>query len=181
MTEYRLAKPEEWEDCIELANYVFSTAHRPHDFEQLIPRVYQAGPEMARIHRVAVAENGRLRAEIAVLPQQMAAGGKLLRAGYVGSVSVHPKARGEAPHEASSWRLDYGSGKERVIFWHWTARDSGMPTLALRREVKNTRFTWMWQMCAIPGKTGNSPLTPLRRCFRKTAKRTKRRQPLQRS
>ena len=45
MTEYRLAKPEEWEDCIELANYVFSTAHRPHDFEQLIPRVYQAGPE----------------------------------------------------------------------------------------------------------------------------------------
>ena len=42
---------------IELANYVFSTAHRPHDFEQLIPRVYQAGPEMARIHRVAVAEN----------------------------------------------------------------------------------------------------------------------------
>ena len=75
MTEYRLAKPEEWEDCIELANYVFSTAHRPHDFEQLIPRVYQAGPEMARIHRVAVAENGRLRAEIAVLPQQMAAGG----------------------------------------------------------------------------------------------------------
>ena len=47
MTEYRLAKPEEWEDCIELANYVFSTAHRPHDFEQLIPRVYQAGPEMA--------------------------------------------------------------------------------------------------------------------------------------
>ena len=88
-------KPEEWEDCIKLANYVFSTAHRPHDFEQLIPRVYQAGPEMARIHRVAVAENGRLRAEIAVLPQQMAAGGKLLRAGYVGSVSVHPKARGE--------------------------------------------------------------------------------------
>lgn len=27
MTEYRLAKPEEWEDCIELANYVFSMAH----------------------------------------------------------------------------------------------------------------------------------------------------------
>ncbi len=95
MTEYRLAKPEEWEDCIEFANYVFSTAHRPHDFEQLIPRVYQAGPEMARIHRVAVAENGRIRAEIAVLPQKMAAGGKLLRVGYVGSVSVHPKARGE--------------------------------------------------------------------------------------
>ena len=76
MTEYRLATPEEWEDCIELANYVFSMAHRPHDFEQLIPRVYQAGPEMARIHRVAVAENGRLRAEIAVLPRIQRQGAK---------------------------------------------------------------------------------------------------------
>ena len=167
MTEYRLAKPEEWEDCIELANYVFSTAHRPHDFEQLIPRVYQAGPEMARIHRVAVAENGRLRAEIAVLPQQMAAGGKLLRAGYVGSVSVHPKARGE--------------GHMKRLLGDWITDLEGTCDLLVLDGQKNTRFTWMWQMCAIPGKTGNSPLTPLRRCFRKTAKRTKRRQPLQRS
>ena len=109
MTEYRLAKPEEWEDCIELANYVFSMAHRPHDFEQLIPRVYQAGPEMARIHRVAVAENGRLRAEIAVLPQQMAAGGKPGR--ICGKRFRASKGKGRRPHEASSWRLDYGSGR----------------------------------------------------------------------
>lgn len=95
MTEYRIAKPEEWEDCIELANYVFSTAHRPHDFEKLIPRVYQAGPQMAQIHRVAVNEKGRIRAEIAVLPQKMVIGKNMLRAGYVGSVCVHPKARGE--------------------------------------------------------------------------------------
>lgn len=180
MTEYRLAKPEEWEDCIELANYVFSTAHRPHDFEQLIPRVYQAGPEMARIHRVAVAENGRLRAEIAVLPQQMAAGGKLLRAGYVGSVSVHPKARGEGHMKRllGDWITDLegtcdllalDGQRQRYAYFGFTPGS------------EKYTFTWMWQMCAIPGKTGNSPLTPLRRCFRKTAKRTKRRQPLQRS
>lgn len=166
MTEYRLAKPEEWEDCIELANYVFSMAHRPHDFEQLIPRVYQAGPEMARIHRVAVAENGRLRAEIAVLPQQMAAGGKLLRAGYVGSVSVHPKARGEGHMKRllGDWITDLegtcdllalDGQRQRYAYFGFTPGS------------ENTRFTWMWQMCAIPGKTGNSPLTPLRRCFRK--------------
>ena len=35
---YRKAKSEEREQCIELANYVFSTAHRPHDFETLIQR-----------------------------------------------------------------------------------------------------------------------------------------------
>lgn len=38
MSEYRKAKPEEREACIEFADYVFSKAHCPHDFETLIPR-----------------------------------------------------------------------------------------------------------------------------------------------
>lgn len=95
MTEYRIARSEELEDCIELINYVFSTSHRPHDFEQLLPKVYQAGAGMAAIHRVAVDDRGRLRALIAVLPETVMAAGKKLRTGYVGSVAVHPKARGE--------------------------------------------------------------------------------------
>lgn len=150
MTEYRLAKPEEWEDCIELANYVFSTAHRPHDFEQLIPRVYQAGPEMARIHRVAVAENGRLRAEIAVLPQQMAAGGKLLRAGYVGSVSVHPKARGEGHMKRllGDWITDLegtcdllalDGQRQRYAYFGFTP---GSEKYTFYLDVANVRHTW---------------------------------------
>ena len=150
MTEYRLAKPEEWEDCIELANYVFSMAHRPHDFEQLIPRVYQAGPEMARIHRVAVAENGRLRAEIAVLPQQMAAGGKLLRAGYVGSVSVHPKARGEGHMKRllGDWITDLegtcdllalDGQRQRYAYFGFTP---GSEKYTFYLDVANVRHTW---------------------------------------
>ena len=150
MTEYRLAKPEEWEDCIKLANYVFSTAHRPHDFEQLIPRVYQAGPEMARSHRVAVAENGRLRAEIAVLPQQMAAGGKLLRAGYVGSVSVHPKARGEGHMKRllGDWITDLegtcdllalDGQRQRYAYFGFTP---GSEKYTFYLDVANVRHTW---------------------------------------
>ena len=150
MTEYRLAKPEEWEDCIELANYVFSMAHRPHDFEQLIPRVYQAGPEMARIHRVAVAENGRLRAEIAVLPQQMASGGKLLRAGYVGSVSVHPKARGEGHMKRllGDWITDLegtcdllalDGQRQRYAYFGFTP---GSEKYTFYLDVANVRHTW---------------------------------------
>lgn len=150
MTEYRLAKPEEWEDCIELANYVFIMAHRPHDFEQLIPRVYQAGPEMARIHRVAVAENGRLRAEIAVLPQQMAAGGKLLRAGYVGSVSVHPKARGEGHMKRllGDWITDLegtcdllalDGQRQRYAYFGFTP---GSEKYTFYLDVANVRHTW---------------------------------------
>lgn len=95
MTEYRKVRPEEWEDCIELINYVFSISHRPHDFEKILPKVYQAGPQMAGIHRAAIDDRGRLRAMIAVLPETLVAGGRRLQAGYVGSVSVHPKARGE--------------------------------------------------------------------------------------
>ena len=30
MSEYRIARPEEKDACIELANYVFSTAHCPN-------------------------------------------------------------------------------------------------------------------------------------------------------
>lgn len=150
MTEYRLAKPEEWEDCIELANYVFSTAHRPHDFEQLIPKVYQAGPKMARIHRVAVNEKGRIRAEIAVLPQQMAAGGKLLCAGYVGSVSVHPKARGEghmkrllgdwiAELEGACDLLALDGQRQRYAYFGFTP---GSEKYTFCLDTANVRHTW---------------------------------------
>lgn len=95
MTEYRMARPGEWDACIEMANYVFSVEHSPTDFEKLLPKVYQAGPEMAGIHRVAVREDGKIVGLIAVLPQTMSVAGKSLRVGYVGTVSVHPKARGE--------------------------------------------------------------------------------------
>ena len=54
MSEYRIARPEEKDACIELANYVFSTAHCPHDFETLIPKVYGEGVDSAFIHRVDV-------------------------------------------------------------------------------------------------------------------------------
>ncbi|MGN0313467.1 MAG: GNAT family N-acetyltransferase [Fusicatenibacter sp.] len=105
MTEYRKAQPGEWEDCIELANYVFSTSHRPHDFEKILPKVYQAGEQMTSIHRVAVDEKGKLRAMVAVLPQELAVWGHMLRAGYVGTVCVHPKARGEGhmKHLLGDW------------------------------------------------------------------------------
>ena len=95
MSEYRIARPEEKDACIELANYVFSTAHCPHDFETLIPKVYGEGVDSAFIHRVAADENGKLRAQIAVLPEKLMVAGHPLRAGFVGTVSVHPKARGE--------------------------------------------------------------------------------------
>lgn len=95
MTEYRKARPDEREACIELANYVFSCAHNPHDFESLIPKVYGEGVEASAMHRVAADGRGRLRGLVGVMPGAITVAGHTLRTGFVGTVSVHPKARGE--------------------------------------------------------------------------------------
>lgn len=100
MIEYRKASPAEREAYIELANYVFSHDHEPTDFEKLMPKVYGAEVESSSMHRVAVDEQGRLRSLVAVLPQTVTVGGDTLRAGFVGTVSVHPKARGEGHMKA---------------------------------------------------------------------------------
>ena len=92
--EYRLSLPSEWDDVVDFANFVFSQAHRPHDFKTLLPKVYADGaPEIAR-HFVAV-RGGRIRAMVADCLQELRVGDRTLRAGMVGTVSVHPYSRGE--------------------------------------------------------------------------------------
>lgn len=93
--EYRTARPEEREAYVDFANFVFSQAHRPHDFEVLIPRVYGRNVDSSSFHRIAVDEKGRIRGCVAVLPGVMKAGDTGLKTGFVGTVSVHPYARGE--------------------------------------------------------------------------------------
>lgn len=100
MITYRKAKQEEFLDCIDLANYVFSSSSCPHDFSRMIPRVYGKDKNNANIHRVAVSEEGRLRALIACLPQTVCVCGHELHAGFIGTVSVHPRARGEGHMKA---------------------------------------------------------------------------------
>ncbi|GMK41873.1 hypothetical protein PCCS19_49320 [Paenibacillus sp. CCS19] len=90
MAEYRRAKPEERTEYIDLANYVFST-----DFETLLPKVYGKGIDSSSLHMVAVDEQNRMRALVAVLPELLNVGDNKLHTGYLGTVSVHPRARGE--------------------------------------------------------------------------------------
>ncbi|WP_225446443.1 GNAT family N-acetyltransferase [Paenibacillus rhizovicinus] len=88
--EYRKARPDEREAYIDLANYAFKI-----DFESVIPKVYGKDMDPSAMHMVAADEQGRLRAQVAVYPEPMNVGGFPLRAGYLGIVSVHPRARGE--------------------------------------------------------------------------------------
>lgn len=93
MTEYRKALEHEETDILDFINYVFSQAHRPHDFRKLLPKVY-AHKGFYRYHYVA-AENGHIRGTVAVLPAEMPFGdGQSLKIGYVGSVSAHPYDKG---------------------------------------------------------------------------------------
>lgn len=92
-TVYRRGRPEDWADIIDFANYVFSQNGAPHDFPRLIPKVYGGGPEMAALHHLAL-EEGRIKGMVAVYPSLCGIAGNRLKTGFIGTVSVHPYARG---------------------------------------------------------------------------------------
>lgn len=94
MVEYMKGTPVDKADILDFGNYVFSQAHRPHDFKQMLPKVYGDDVERSDIHYVAK-ENGRIRAMVASLPMPQTVAGCPLNFGMVGTVSVHPYARGE--------------------------------------------------------------------------------------
>lgn len=96
-TEYLCGKPEDRAAIIDLANYVFSQAHVPHDFKALLPKVYAdeaAGLGCEAWHFLAK-QDGQIRALVACKPLQLHVGENVLSCGEVGTVSVHPYARGE--------------------------------------------------------------------------------------
>ncbi|REE83888.1 putative acetyltransferase [Paenibacillus taihuensis] len=85
-----MARPDEREEYIDLANYAFKI-----DVECVLPKMYSKDIDSSGMHMVAADGQGRLRAQVAVYPEPMNAGGFPLRVGYLGIVSVHPRARGE--------------------------------------------------------------------------------------
>lgn len=95
MTKYRMATQNERDECIDLANYSFRL-----DFETLMPKVYGKNADSSAMHKVAVDEKGRLRAQVAVLPEPLTVCDYILRTCYLGTVSVHPRARGEGHMKA---------------------------------------------------------------------------------
>lgn len=94
MTEYRIAKPEEQAELTAFGSMVFSGEDETIDFETLIPKEYAKDRSCAGHHLLAVNEQG-IRGMVATLPGSMHVGQYTLKTGYVGTVSVHPQARGE--------------------------------------------------------------------------------------
>ncbi|OBR64140.1 hypothetical protein A7K91_16115 [Paenibacillus oryzae] len=90
MTTYRMATTNEREECIDLANFAYHL-----DFETLMPKAYAKSVDSSAMHKVAVDEKGKVRAQVAVFPEPLTVCDFALRTGYLGTVSVHPRARGE--------------------------------------------------------------------------------------
>lgn len=92
---YRKAENNERDQYIDFANMVFSTAHCPHNFKTLLPKVYGDGRESAHMHNLAVREDGCIRGLVAAMPNHLKVGDVVLKTSFIGTVSVHPYARGE--------------------------------------------------------------------------------------
>lgn len=93
MADAYWAAAEERDEIIEFIDYVFSKAHRPHDFASLLPKLYGKNGDGAA-HHFVVREEGKLAATVLVYPVPMHIGEKTLMTLGVGSVSTHPRARG---------------------------------------------------------------------------------------
>ncbi|SDX55969.1 GNAT family N-acetyltransferase [Paenibacillus sp. CF384] len=114
MLEYRKARPDEREEYIDLANYAFKI-----DVETVLPKVYSKDVDYSGIHMVAADEQGRLRAQVAIYPESMNVSGVALRIGYLGIVSVHPRARGEGHMKVlmNKWLEEAPESYDMVVLW----------------------------------------------------------------
>ena len=94
MLEYRKARAEEAADILDFINYVFSQAHRPHDFKKHNPAMYGGDYPFWKEHYVAV-RDGRIKATLSVSRREADCAGVHLTRAHIGQVSVHPYERGE--------------------------------------------------------------------------------------
>jgi len=105
--EYRNALPGEREDFLDLARLAFG-----FDLEGLIPKVYDVDQDPSAYHKVAVDDRGRIRSQVAVLPQDLVVAGRPLRLGFLGLVSTHPRDRGQG-HMKNLMDLWLAEGRQR--------------------------------------------------------------------
>ncbi|GAB4188609.1 MAG: hypothetical protein Kow00105_03180 [Phycisphaeraceae bacterium] len=83
----------DFDEAMTFLNQVFGE-HRPHDFANMLPSIYQPTDESMRCN-YAVRDGGRLGAIVGVFPIRWQVGRQVLRIAGVGGVSVHPDSRGK--------------------------------------------------------------------------------------
>ena len=94
MVNYIKGTKEDMQELIDFANMVFSMSSGSIDFEKLLPKAYSEDRNMLATHHL-IKEDGHIKALIDVFPTNLKMGKENLKTGYIGTVSVHPKARGK--------------------------------------------------------------------------------------
>lgn len=80
------------QEILDFADLVFSLSSGSTDFEAILPKAYSQARQHIVTHHV-IREKGAIQALVDVYPLTLAAGDLSLKCGYIGTVSVHPKAR----------------------------------------------------------------------------------------
>lgn len=115
--EYRKARPEELGKVIDFINLVFSMAHEPHDFKELLPKAYGDNACFLPEHYIAI-ENGYIEGVVGLLEGTLTVQGETIKTGVIGSVSAHKYAKGKGHMKACmSMALEDAKNKGIELLW----------------------------------------------------------------
>ena len=160
MVEYRRARAQEAADILDFINYVFSQAHKPHDFKKFNPPMYGSDYPFWKEHYVAV-EEGRIKATLSITRKEIERGGEKFVYGHVGQVSVHPYARGEGHMKRLMYMaiddmindgFDYaelGGQRQRYGYFGFT---QGVPHYSMNVTSTNTRHALHGRECSLTAR-----------------------------
>ncbi len=95
MINYRLSQSSDMEGLIDHINMIFSMLRVPHNFEEMLPKVYGKELRIDDMHVIAEDEDGRLGGCLGMLVFPLRVCDAVLRVGYLGSMAVHPRVRGQ--------------------------------------------------------------------------------------
>ena len=84
----------DFEEATDLLNYVFSQAHGPHAFEELLPKLYRPIEERMRCN-YGIRHRGMLVAIAGAYPLAWQVGAATLRVAGIAGVATHPRHRGK--------------------------------------------------------------------------------------
>ncbi len=97
---------ERYADFIDLINLVFSQAHMPHDFEAILPKLYDGSAEVCAQHTVVMRDDGKLVSSIGNFPIPMYIGDTPINCYGIGGVATHIKETGMSHMKAIMTEID---------------------------------------------------------------------------
>jgi len=89
---YERAEEKDFHDVVDFLDYVFSAAHAPTDFENLLPALYSAEDFMSGVNYF-VKEDNKIVANVGAYPAVYDVCGDKLKITGITSVAVHPRTR----------------------------------------------------------------------------------------